>query len=355
MARKRMSRKELKKPDRVLSTMEKGVSQLNEHRKLILIGVIVVVVGVALGIAYKVRTDSQAEKAAELFKKGTRIYTALIDPSLATDRSGKSGEQGQAFRDRATRAKAALRVFSKIVNEFEGYPIARAAHLYRGNCLFDLRKFGEAVTAYKKVLSTKPAGGCMGCGGEGGTADSLRALAMENLGYALAAKGKLDEARQTFARLRSIDKGTRRDWAYYHEALLREQKGDFPGAIKAYEMVRQTGRSSKGQNPDLTFMLSPLNELSTKRARYLKMKLADLKQGSSKAGVIPPMRPAVKRPAPDAPDMGAAVMSAPAMGVPAMGAPAMGAPAMGAAPVKPAPVMRRAPAMTPAPVMGRPN
>ncbi len=356
--KRRMTRKELREPDKVLSTMEQAVEWMGENRRAILIGIIVAVVGAGLWGVYQWRTAGQSEKAAKLYKKGMRTFTALIDPSIAGGNAAKSGAQAQVFKTKADRAKAALKIFDQVVQNFEGYPISRAAHLYRGNCYFDLKKYSEAVTAYKKVLSTSGKSGC-GCGGAGESSDSLKALALENLGYAQAAKGRFDQAAKTFARLRSVDKGSRRDWAYWHEAVILEAKGDLTGAIKAYEKVRQTGRNSKGKNPDLTFMLSPLNDYSTKRARYLKMKLEDQHSPTSKRP-----RPAMVAPKPDAmgtvpdgvtpaPDMGAAE---PDMGAakPDMGAakPAMAAaqPAMAAA--KPAMAAAK-PAMAAAkPAMG---
>lgn len=330
-----MTRKELREPDKVLSTMEQAVVWMAENRRVILIGIIVAIAGAGLWGLYRWRTTGQTEKADKLFKKGMRTYTALIDPSLTGGSATRPAEKDLAFKTRAERAKAALKIFDQVVNNFEGYSISRAAHLYRGNCYFDLKKYAQAITAYKKVLATSGKSGC-GCGGVGESADSLKALALENLGYAQAGKGRLDQAAKTFARLRSIDKGTRRDWAYWHEAVIREAKGDLAGAIKAYEKVRQTGRSSKGQNPDLTFMLSPLNDYSTKRARYLKMKLEDQRSGALKRP-----RPGMGAPKPDAmkpaSDMGAA-KPAPDMGA-AKPAPGMAAakPAPGMATTKPAP------------------
>ncbi len=368
--KRRMTRKELREPDKVLSTMESAVQWMADNRRTILIGIIAAVAGAALWGVYQWRTASQSEKAAKLYKKGMRTFTALIDPSVSGADAKKSGAQGQAFQTKAARAKAALKIFDQVVNKFDGYPISRAAHLYRGICYFDLKKYGQAITAYKKVLATSGKSGC-GCGGAGESSDSLKALALENLGYAQAAKGRLDQAAKTFARLRSVDKGSRRDWAYWHEAVILEAKGDLAGAIKAYEKVRQTGRSSKGKNPDLTFMLSPLNDYSTKRARYLKMKLEDQRSPGSerprpamaapKPDTMAAPKPDAMRPTPDAmgptpdamrptPDVMGAAKPAPAMGA-AKPAPAMGAakpaPAMGAA--KPAPAMGAA---KPAPAMG---
>jgi predicted negative regulator of RcsB-dependent stress response len=350
--KRRMTRKELREPDKVLSTMEQAVEWMGRNRRAIFIGVLVALVGAGLWGVYQWRTGTQSEKAAKLYKKGIRTFTAIIDPSVTGGGGTKSGAQVQAFQTKAYRAKAALKIFDQVVNKFEGYPISRAAHLYRGNCYFDLKKYAQAITAYKKVLSTSGKSGC-GCGGGGESSDSLKALALENLGYAQTAKGRLDQAGKTFARLRSVDKGLRRDWAYWHQAVLLEAKGDLAGAIKAYEKVRQTGRSPKGKNPDLTFMLSPLNDYSTKRARYLKMKLEDRHSGTAKRP-----KPGMGAPKPDAmgpatapvpeamtpaPDMGAAT-PAPAMGA-AKPAPAMGAakpaprPAMGAAKPAPRPAM----------------
>jgi predicted negative regulator of RcsB-dependent stress response len=362
VAKKRMTRKQLKQPDKVLSTMERGLQWVSQHRRVLLIGTAVVVVVVGAWILYRVRTASHATEAADLYKKGLRTYTAIIDPSIKGRQTGKAGEEGQAFRTKVDRAKAALKIFDRVVRDYEGFAVARAAHFYRGNCYYDLKKYSEAIAAYKKVLSVTPGSGC-GCGGvdESGS-DALKALALENLGYAQAAKGRVQDARQTFSKLRDLDKGTRRDWAYYHDALLKEQQGDLRGAIKSYEMVRQTGQSSKGQNPLQTFMHSPLNELSIKRARYLKMKIKDaggkLKPGpGTKPGSIPGPGPGKPDPATSPSDQPMPPTDAPpAMDPgagPAMGpgaAPAM-APAARPAAMGPAPAMGAVPAMSVAPAM----
>jgi TolA-binding protein len=265
-----MSRKELRQPDKVLSTMERGLEVASTHRRVLLIGSVVVVVAVGLFIFYHLRTKAKAEEGGKLFQRGLRTFTAGVDPSVSPGVKPQKGEEVQAFRTVQDRAQAALVLFDQVVRDYEGYAVARSAHFYRGRCLYDLKKYGDAISAFKKVLSTK-SGGCGGGSMPGSGA--LEALALENLGYAQLAKGRMEDARSTFAKLREMDKGNRRDWGYYHEALLLEAKGDLAGAIKAYDKIKQSGQSSKGQDPNLAFAQSPLAELSAKRARYLQMKL----------------------------------------------------------------------------------
>lgn len=284
-----MSRKELKQPDKVLSAMELGLEAVTTHRRVLLIGAIVLVAAVGLYIFYHLRSNAKAQEGAKLFEQGLRTFTAGVDPSVSSGVKTKKGEEAQAFRTVQDRAKAALAIFDKIVRDYEGYAVARSAHFYRGRCLYDMKKYREAIAAFKKVLSSKP-GGCGGGGLPGSGA--LEALALENLGYAQLAKGRIGDARSTFGKLREIDKGNRRDWGYYHEALLLEAKGDIAGAIKAYEKIKQAAQGSKGQDPSMAFGQSPLNELATKRARYLQMKL------EAKEPVTGPRR-AAPRPAGD--------------------------------------------------------
>jgi tetratricopeptide (TPR) repeat protein len=304
VAKKRMTRKELKQPDKVLSTMERGVEFLNTYRRPLIIGAVVIVVAAALFVFYRVRTRGQAEEASTLYQKGVRTYTAAIDPSLRGDAAGEAGEADQAFATRQARAKAALKVFDSIVEQYEGYAVARAAHFYRGRCFYDLEQYAKAIGAFKKVLKSDPGGGCNCSGVDDTGSDALEALALENLGYAQAAKGRIDDARATFAKLRELDQGTRQDWAYYHLALMAEAKGRIKSAIRNYEKVRQTGRSSKDQDPSLTFTRSPLNELSKKRSRYLKMRLeggdAGARPAPRRRAVTPPpgeVRPPAMGPA----------------------------------------------------------
>ena len=107
----------------------------------------------------------------------------------------------------------------------------------RAGVLYDLRRFDEAIAAYKMFLSSDEGHG------------SLRFAAQEGLGYCQEAKALaqtdanargagLDEALLAFAALQPDPKGFYRDFALYHQARIKAVKGDVAGAIELYKQVR---------------------------------------------------------------------------------------------------------------------
>jgi tetratricopeptide (TPR) repeat protein len=108
----------------------------------------------------------------------------------------------------------------------------------------DLGEYDKAIAAYRAFLGSKAA-----------TVDILKAQAVEGLGYALEASGKLEEAKKEFEKLMASSSGETKKMATYQTARLSEKKGEEDAAKKLYKDVLDAyGESEKPSRFDVIFV-----------------------------------------------------------------------------------------------------
>lgn len=139
------------------------------------------------------------------------------------------------FNSVQERANAALAKLDQIEQQHGGADVAAHARLVRAGVLYDLGRYDEAIAAWKRYL-------------ESADTPELRFAALEGIGYAQEAKALaatdpqakaagLGEALQTFEGLQPDEKGYYRDYALYHQARIKAEKGDREGALKTYKDI----------------------------------------------------------------------------------------------------------------------
>ncbi|MCD6499430.1 MAG: tetratricopeptide repeat protein [Deltaproteobacteria bacterium] len=258
---KHVSVKEMKEKDQVLTTLEKGWNLLEKHAYKVaafMLGALVISGGWALWahLSYKHRTAIGRD-----FTKAIKTYNAPVIPvgSLA----GMPKPKGKTFPSSEARARAALKLFDKVVADHGSSGLGRTALFYRGNCYYHLGQFGKAMENYKKFLSGGLGSGCS-CGGSAEVPDGLKVVALENLGYTQEAQGRYDDAMKSFRAMEKAASGIKKDWAVYHEARMYEKKGQMAKAVTLYRKVKSVDKSAA---------FSPLRSLADSRAAYLAVGL----------------------------------------------------------------------------------
>jgi len=233
---KGISKKELRQPDEFVSFWtragELASRFASERRRALIVGATMLVTVVAGSIIFSVISEQRAARATQALVRIEKLATADLRPdgAPATNPDGTPlvDDGTPRFKTEKERAEAALKELDAFLASGAG-PLANEARLERGPLLLSLGRAPEAIDTYQRVL--------------GDTLDArLKFLAREGLGYAQEAKGDLDAAVATFAKLdedAAAFKGADfyADRALYHKARIAELRGNADDAKKIYKEV----------------------------------------------------------------------------------------------------------------------
>jgi hypothetical protein len=179
----KLDRKELKKPDEFQVVAGRVMGWIAAHQKPVL------ALLVALGVAILGGWAASAYSSSRDAKAGAELAVALELSSrpLASEAQGQPGVE--TFPTREERHKAALQALGKVRADFPRSTAAQTAEAQIGFLKLKAGDAAGAQAALQAFLDHAPGG------------HPLRALVQESVGYALEAQGKLEEAREAFARL----------------------------------------------------------------------------------------------------------------------------------------------------------
>jgi tetratricopeptide (TPR) repeat protein len=173
LARRRITKKKtVKKPDEFISTWAKIIQYLYTNQLFFYITVSVVIavaVGIIVGSFLFFHRQNESQ---EILNNGIKLYHS----------AGSSEED----------LEKALLVFNTISRK---YPLSKArkiAILYKGNVLFDLKKYDEALDAYKSA--------------ERKLTGPLKDMAVRDIGYSYEQLGEYEKASDAFKQLISPDR-----------------------------------------------------------------------------------------------------------------------------------------------------
>lgn len=240
---KNISKKELKQPDQFVSFWTRFSAKagqfLNERRKPVLIGIGGLAGVVTATVIYGELHERSAMRASQALAHVEKVATAELIPADGT----APKDDGLAhFKTDKERLEGALKEVETFMSADPRSPLRREAELQKAGLLLDLQRPDEAIPLYTEILSSR-------------LDKNLRFLAQEGLAYSYEAKGDLDQAAATFAKLgegesAKADKGepTRtpfyRDRSLYHQGRIAERKGNPAQAVKLYkEVLEKTPQS----------------------------------------------------------------------------------------------------------------
>ncbi|MEI6126559.1 MAG: tetratricopeptide repeat protein [Pseudomonadota bacterium] len=176
MAKIKTKKKEVLDPEAAVSLWVQVQEYVQENmRQLGAIALIVAVV--AGGITIWQVTKSRSEREAV-----SQFNEAM---NIMTQRAGKGAEAEASYAQ-------ALEKFKAITEKHSGTPSGAEALLYAGNCCYNLKKYDEAITWYKKFLDEA-----------GSSLSYMKPFAYEGLGYACEGKGAYKEALEYFEKQQS--------------------------------------------------------------------------------------------------------------------------------------------------------
>lgn len=227
-AKGKLTRKELKSPDEFLSVTSRWIEWMAAHLREVLFAVgavAVIVTGLWVWQHFSARSDL---RAAEAFAEALDVYRR---PLKGEPRAEEGDPTRKPFENAKERAKAALEKLEAVVEKYPKSDVARLARLYIGNSQMTLEDADKAIAAYAAYL------------GAGPKEQHLRALALENLGYAYERKKDWAKAIEAFEQLSREKAFAER--GFYHAARVYAQKGDRAKAKELYQKALEKAKEAK--------------------------------------------------------------------------------------------------------------
>ena len=211
----KLDRKQLKRPDEFQLVAGQAMEWLVAHQRVVML------IGGAVVVAALLAWGAAAYKSSVETRAGAALSEALELQSrpIAGDAQAQPG--AETFPSKDEREKATLAALEKVRAEHGGSTAAQTAQAEIG---FRKLKSGDAAGAQKELQEFLD---------KSGKDHPLRAFALESLGYAYEAQGKLDDARGSFEKLREAGMPARADFQVARLMLVQNK----PEAKKALEDV----------------------------------------------------------------------------------------------------------------------
>lgn len=206
--------------DKFVTRSAAAFTWLMDRRKPFGIAAVTLVVAIVAGIAVSSLLNSRRAEAAALLADGFEAELAPVVPAAERPADlAKKNPDLLLFETNQARTEETKRRFEKAASDLDGKPAGAIARLGLAGALMDLGAFDKAAAEFEAFLAAP---------GDG--AGWLKANALEGLGQALEAQGKLDEAKKRFAELGALGAGDLSAIGKVHEARIAIAKGDKDGA-----------------------------------------------------------------------------------------------------------------------------
>ena len=198
VAKRRIQKKQLKKPDEFVTWGSKAVTYALSHIRYIVLGVLLIAAITAAFFLWRQHQAASEEIAFTLLGKGITLY------------------QEEEKREEA------LSLFSELINDYPRTRAGTIALLYRGRSAMLKQDYDQAIADFKLFLkrSSQP---------------FLRGIALNALGNSYTAKGEYQQAIDRFQQV--IDSGNEwlKPYVHLQMGMCWEKMGEKEKAIKAYQ------------------------------------------------------------------------------------------------------------------------
>ncbi len=230
MAKRKYTRKQLKQPDKFLTTSDRAWNFIKDHTQQVLVMAGVAVLGIAAAWIWTAMADSRAREVTGKLSYALKVYSKPVvemKTALPKDEDGVP-----VFKTKAKKLEASVKELTKVVNGSSVGEINGVATLIRAGVHYDAGQYTEAIKDYQKALN------------ETGN-EHLKLVATEGLLYCYEATKSLDKALEYVKKLPRD--GDKQYFAMFHEARLLATKGQKVQATKLFQQIME-----KSGSDDLT-------------------------------------------------------------------------------------------------------
>ena len=227
MAIRKYTRKQLKQPDKFLTTSDRAWNFIKDHTQQVLVMVGVAVLGVAVAWIWTAMADSRAREVTGKLTHALKVYSKPVvemKTALPKDEDGIP-----VFKTKAKKLEASAKELTKVVDGSSAGSLNTIAILIRAGVHFDAAQYTEAIKDYQKALA------------ETGNAH-LKLVATEGLLYCYEATKALDKALEYVKKLPRD--GDKQYFAMFHEARILASKGQKVQAVKLFQQIMEKSGSN---------------------------------------------------------------------------------------------------------------
>ena len=220
MAKRKYTRKQLKQPDKFLTTSDKAWNFIRDHTKQVMVMLGVAVVGIAAAWVWTAFAETRAQKATGKLTYAMAVYSK---PVVALKTALPKDEDGiPRYKTKAKKLEASAKELSKVVVGNSVGSLNVIATLIRAGVHYDGGRYTEAIKDYQKAL-------------DGTKNPHLQVIATEGLLYCYEGTKSLDKALEYVKKLPRD--GDKQYHAMYHEARILAFKGQKVQAAKLFQQI----------------------------------------------------------------------------------------------------------------------
>ena len=204
---KKITKKQIKKPDEFISLTTQAIEFATRHLKKIAFGGAALLVVVLAIIGFEMWKEKKERDASQRLQGALALYQTAD----AASREGSTADY-----------KGLLENFEQIARDFRRTSSGKLSLLYQGNIHLKLGDFDAAIKAYEAFLA--------GMGGE----KLYALLALDGLGYAYEGKKDYEKAIDNYRRIIAMGESFESGEAYRRLGNCYEKLGKTEEAIENY-------------------------------------------------------------------------------------------------------------------------
>lgn len=219
MAKRKYTRKQLRKPDEFISFWSKVFETVRENAPRVIVSVLVAILIVAGVWTWSYFASARAAKTTGAFAKAFDIYNQTVFPMETKLPPSEDGIP--RFKTNKAKLEASDKEFTKVLGQAGG-GLKPVASLMRAGVRYELGRYTEAIKDYKAFLAS-------------GSQPQLKYNAREGIAYCYEGLKQWDKA---LAAVRELPRDGEKKWrAMYHEGRLLAKKGQKKDAVKVLKKV----------------------------------------------------------------------------------------------------------------------
>lgn len=241
-AKKKFSRKDMKKPDEFLQKSWEFSEWAGQHSRQILIVTGIVVGSILVGAFLWSYGESRQIKSSRQLEGVFKVVDRDIVPTEFG--AGAMGAQGEdePFGSKYHKDEALLKAYREARDNAKTGEVKKASTLGMASALLGLGKYEEAGREFG-TLASDPSG--MG--------DMLHSI-YEGLGFAYEGMGKMDKALEQYKKLEKCEGSAYKELGLFHQARLLEGQGKGDEARKLYNDVAASINKAEEMTPLLAYL-----------------------------------------------------------------------------------------------------